>query len=73
MATRSFRIKRNPVRFGGGWNLQLMEAGQIILTKNEPENQCPHGFEFAGQIHNDLALLACKLDGQSWIEEGVRP
>ncbi|QNT57821.1 phasyl DNA replicon arp family protein [Neisseria musculi] len=41
-----------------------------MLTKNEPANPCPHGFGFAGQIHHDLALPACKLGGQSWIEAG---
>lgn len=73
MQSRSFLIKRNPARFGGGWNLQLIEAGRIVKTHREPQNEYPEGFEFGGQKYNDLSFLACKLNAQLWVEAGGMP
>ncbi|WP_107855685.1 hypothetical protein [Neisseria weaveri] len=73
LINRTYRIKPNPARFGGGWNLQLIEAGRIIKTHKEPQNDYPKGFEFDGQKYNDLSLLACKLNAQLWVEEGGMP
>ncbi|QEY25497.1 hypothetical protein [Neisseria zalophi] len=72
-AARKYRIKPNPDRFGGGWNLQLIQAGRIIKTHTEPHNKYPQGFEFDGKKHYDLSFLACKLNGETWVSDGGMP
>ena len=69
MNNRSFKIKRIPESFGGGWNLQLIEDGRIVKNHKEPENFNGIGIYIGDVIVLDLAFHACQLNGDLWIRE----
>ena len=73
MNPRTYRIKPNPSRFGGGWGLQPIEAGRIIKTRKEPQNDYPKGFYLDGRIYVDLSLSACKINAGLRVGYGSMP
>ena len=70
---RSFRIRQIPVRLGGGWSIQCIEQGRIVYTHHEKPNYDINCLPFHEQLIHNLALCACQLEGERYMNTGIYP